>query len=197
MTTKIKEWNGELIHTMLSLPFNETEVKWRISQSGIAGSGRPYATVVPYLDARSVMQRFDNILGADRWHNTVVEIKEGFLATITVLCGNDDNLIPISKQDVAELSNIEATKGGASDAFKRAAVLWGVGRYLYNTGKHFAEFIDSPNNSKPPGAYSSCKINGASGTKKYWWKPPTLNVSTMESIKDITKPIAKKAKGDF
>lgn len=197
MTTKIKEWDGEIIHDMLSLPFKDSEVKWRVSQSGISGSGRPYATVVPYLDARSVMQRFDNVLGADRWHNTVVEIKEGFLATITVLCGNDDNLTSISKQDVAELSNIEATKGGATDAFKRAAVLWGIGRYLYNTGSHFADFLDSPDGRKPQGAYSSAKINGANGVKKYWWNPPALNPKPMESPADLVKPRAKKTTSDF
>jgi hypothetical protein len=44
----------------------------------------------------------------------------------------------ISKEDGGENSDIEPVKGGLSDAFKRAAVSWGIGRYLYglDTGWH-------------------------------------------------------------
>ena len=35
------------------------------------------------------------------------------------------------KSNGAGQSDIEAEKGQFSDAFKRAAVLWGIGRYLY------------------------------------------------------------------
>lgn len=37
----------------------------------------------------------------------------------------------IWKADGADESDIEGTKGALSDSFKRAAVSWGVGRYLY------------------------------------------------------------------
>ena len=35
------------------------------------------------------------------------------------------------KEDCGTESNVEKQKGEASDAFKRAAVMWGVGRFLY------------------------------------------------------------------
>ena len=38
----------------------------------------------------------------------------------------------IAKDDIGTASNWEASKGCASDALKRAAVQWGVGRYLYD-----------------------------------------------------------------
>ena len=38
----------------------------------------------------------------------------------------------ICKWDSAEITDIEAVKGGLSDSMKRAAVQWGVGRVLYN-----------------------------------------------------------------
>jgi hypothetical protein len=38
----------------------------------------------------------------------------------------------ISKSDVGDASNFEGNKGCVSDALKRAAVQWGVGRYLYS-----------------------------------------------------------------
>lgn len=34
--------------------------------------------------------------------------------------------------DGAENTDIEPVKGGLSDAYKRAAVKWGIGRYLYD-----------------------------------------------------------------
>jgi len=37
----------------------------------------------------------------------------------------------VYKEDCGSDSNIEAEKGGVSDAFKRAAVHWGIGRFLY------------------------------------------------------------------
>jgi hypothetical protein len=40
------------------------------------------------------------------------------------------------KANGAGNSDVEAEKGACSDAFKRAAVLWGIGRYLYD--------LDSP-----------------------------------------------------
>src|SRR5690606_35602811 len=36
------------------------------------------------------------------------------------------------KSDGAGDTQVEAEKGGISDAFKRAAVKWGIGRYLYD-----------------------------------------------------------------
>jgi hypothetical protein len=38
----------------------------------------------------------------------------------------------ISRCDGADDTNIEGAKGGLSDAFKRAAVKFGIGRYLYH-----------------------------------------------------------------
>ena len=40
----------------------------------------------------------------------------------------------ITKWDGAEDSDIEPVKGGLSDSMKRAAVQWGIGRYLYSMG---------------------------------------------------------------
>ena len=38
----------------------------------------------------------------------------------------------VTKADGADDTNIEAAKGGISDSLKRAAVLLGIGRYLYH-----------------------------------------------------------------
>jgi hypothetical protein len=38
------------------------------------------------------------------------------------------------KSDCGTESQVEKQKGEASDAFKRAAVMWGIGRFLYSLG---------------------------------------------------------------
>lgn len=40
----------------------------------------------------------------------------------------------VTKADGAGDSDVEAEKGAISDALKRAAVKWGIGRYLYDLG---------------------------------------------------------------
>ena len=45
----------------------------------------------------------------------------------------------VTKWDAAENTQVEAVKGGRSGAMKRAAVQWGIGRYLYNLEEGFAQ----------------------------------------------------------
>jgi hypothetical protein len=63
---------------------------------------------------------------------------------------------------------VEADKGGISDAFKRAAVKWGIGRYLYD--------LKSP--------WVPCESR-ESGGKKYWksWK-----VDPWTQVRNAPKP---------
>lgn len=97
--------------------------KWRVQS--IKNSK---AFCVPYVDARQVQERFDEVCGPEKWQNTYDP--ETGAASIAIMIGNDW----IWKTDVGTDSNVEKEKGRASDAFKRAAVLWGVGRDLYQKG---------------------------------------------------------------
>ena len=54
------------------------------------------------------------------------------------------NGVWITKTDGAGDTNIEGEKGGLSDAFKRAAVKFGVGRYLYYMPNAVNTFDDLP-----------------------------------------------------
>jgi len=100
------------------------EPRWRVQNS----KGGKYCTIVPYVDARAVQGRLDAVLGPENWQNTL-EIESGTSSLSLKI--NDEW---ISKSDVGTDSNIEKEKGKASDAFKRSAVLWGIGRNLYNIG---------------------------------------------------------------
>lgn len=97
--------------------------KWRVQSTK-----NQKAICVPYLDARQVQERFDKVCTPEKWQNTYDP--ETGAASIAIFIEGEW----IWKTDVGTESNVEKEKGKASDAFKRAAVLWGVGRDLYNKG---------------------------------------------------------------
>ena len=110
---------------ILTAPFKEP--KWRIQSR--SPKGKPTrCNVMPYVDARMVQERFDAAFGADNWQNTYDP--ETGSASISVRVDGEW----ITKSDVGVESMADKEKGKASSAFKRAAVLWGVGRDLYRLG---------------------------------------------------------------
>ena len=114
----------------LAAPFPPEEIEWR-SQSFSETSNK--ALALAYITARAVMDRLDEVAGPAYWHDEYKPAPDG-----GVLCGISIfvNNTWLTKWDGAPGTDIEAVKGGISDSFKRAAVKWGIGRYLYR--------LDSP-----------------------------------------------------
>ncbi|MGH2502911.1 MAG: Rad52/Rad22 family DNA repair protein, partial [Ktedonobacterales bacterium] len=111
----------------LQAPFDRDDVEFRVQGRVSDQSGR--AQVVAYVDARVVQDRLDQVVGPGNWsfdwEPVLVENGQVMLAkgTLTVL--------GVAKSDIGSASNFEQSLGCVSHAFKRAAVHWGVGRYLY------------------------------------------------------------------
>ncbi|MER3480417.1 MAG: DNA repair protein Rad52 [Meiothermus sp.] len=122
---KVNDWSK------LSEPFPEGEVQWRVE--ALSKDGRR-AMVVPYVDARTVLDRLDETVGPDGWqdHYQVLVEKEGSYAVKCRL-----TLLEVSKEDVGEGDSLKAA---FSDALKRAAVKFGVGRYLYRLEKQWVDY---------------------------------------------------------
>ena len=113
------------IFEQLSSPFDPSEVDWRVGPTTKdKTSGQPLC----YIDARTVMDRLDTVCGPAGWQNRYVMEGNKTVCEIGIRCGDEW----IWKADGAGDSDVEAEKGALSDAFKRAAVRWGVGRYLYD-----------------------------------------------------------------
>jgi hypothetical protein len=105
----------------LQKPFSKGEVKTKTV------SGR----TEHYITARQVMNRLDEICGPAGWYDVYRTLDNKHVeCTLFIKCGEDF----IGKTDVGEVSNFAPMKGGYSDAFKRAAVRWGIGRELYQEG---------------------------------------------------------------
>lgn len=108
-------------------PLTASEIEFKIQSSK---NGK--TLVVPYIDNRCVMARFDAQFGWDGWENKFEAVDGGFLCTITVKTADGRS---VSKQDAASRTGIEPVKGGCSDAMKRCAVQFGLGRDLYDYPK--------------------------------------------------------------
>ena len=114
----------------LSKPFEPDKVHWRV---GSTTKDKSKGLALAYVDARDVMERLDEVCGPDGWSDSYKETAKGrLICTIRVKIGD----AWVSKSDGAGNTDVEGDKGAISDAFKRAAVKWGVGRYLYD--------LDSP-----------------------------------------------------
>lgn len=146
----------------LSEPFEEFDIEWRIQAAGKRGEDI-WARVLAYVQARAIQNRLDAVVGPHRWQVRYRPMCEGIICEIGILTGSG---LWVWKEDGAEQTDIEAFKGGISSAFKRAAVLWGIGRYLYDLDAGFAQIV--PRGTK--GArYANDKQVGP-----FMWLPPQL-----------------------
>lgn len=109
----------------LQAPFAAHEHSWR-AQS-VARSGQS-AQALCYITSRAVQSRLDAVCGPAGWQSRFVETASGrVICTIEI----DFDGRWVGKSDGAGASAMEGEKGGLSGAFKRAGVMWGIGRYLY------------------------------------------------------------------
>ena len=153
----------------LKKPFTKSDVEWRVCRSGITND-RPWIMCLCYVTNRAIMDRLDEVVGAENWKNEFKQAPEG-----GILCGisiridsNGLNEEWITKWDGAENTEVEATKGCLSSAMKRAAVQWGIGRYLYRLEENFADVSEKGEfkariKDKKTGEYRNVK-----------WSPPIL-----------------------
>jgi hypothetical protein len=124
-TAATVDW--QTVGAALRAPFPAESVEWR--PQGKTGVGGKRVQLVAYVDARCIQERLDAVVGVGGWSFALTPLAvEGgelrvALGTLTVH--------GVSKSDVGTASQWEASKGCASDALKRAAVQFGIGRYLY------------------------------------------------------------------
>ena len=117
----------------LKMPTPASEIKYRVGTIYDKEKGK--ATVLSYVDARYVQDTLDSLVGPENWENRFYEAKGALFCEITINLGS----VKISKSDCGTESEIAPAKGEASDAFKRAAVMFGIGRDLYSVETHFAD----------------------------------------------------------
>jgi hypothetical protein len=116
----------------LKAPFPADRISWRV---GSTTRDKKKGMALAYIDARDVMQRLDEVCGPENWQNDYPHAGEKTVCRIGIKIGDEW----VWKANGAGNSDIEAEKGALSDAFKRAAVLWGIGQYLYDLESPWVE----------------------------------------------------------
>lgn len=122
--------------------FPEDDLEWKTQMCRKARNGSYWVLVVPYMNRRAVMDRLDFVCGPENWKDNYASGPNGGVMCMLSIRVNGEW---ITKCDAAENTNIEAIKGGISDAFKRAATKWGIGRYLAQFPRMYA-IIDENGN---------------------------------------------------
>src|SRR6516225_9305874 len=117
--------NHASLFAPLAAPLVPTEVKLRTE----AGKQLHHVT------ARTVMNRLDEVVGPENWWDEYAPSEHSVLCRLTVRLPDGSVLTKCDAGGFAGMADAgDDDKSGYSDAFKRAAVKFGVGRYLYKDG---------------------------------------------------------------
>lgn len=128
------------IQNALKRPFHPSKVSWRVGATDAKrNQGRATKGIaLAYIDARDVMKRLDTVMGFD-WQNKYSLADSGLLVCDVGIKIEGEW---IWRSNGAGDTQVEAVKGKSSDAFKRAAVMWGIGRYLYSLPNTWVDLDD-------------------------------------------------------
>lgn len=108
----------------LKNPFDLKFVKFRV---GATNADKTMGIALAYIDFREVTKRLDDVCGIAGWQARYTPATGGFICELSLRI--DD--VWITKSNAADNTQVAPLKGAASDALKRAAATWGIGRYLY------------------------------------------------------------------
>ena len=126
----------------LADPFPAQDVEWK---PGATTRDKSKGLAMCYISSRAVQNRLDDVCGPADWRNEFRAGPEGgVLCGISVYVQRGDGAPGewVTKWDGSESTDIEAVKGGLSGAMKRAAVQWGIGRYLYDLPAQWVRLDD-------------------------------------------------------
>src|SRR5512138_12096 len=137
------------IWSKLSAPLPTGVISWRQDGKPVQRDGRFVARFVAYIDANTVRERLDSVVPGE-WDLT--------LELLPTLAGPDENgeqtcsfkarlqVLGVVREDVGTGRDY---KQAATDAFKRAAVRFGIAHELYSYGQNWVELDGDGRYAKP------------------------------------------------
>jgi hypothetical protein len=143
----------------LAAPFDQREVRFK---PGVVRGNR--ALALCYVDARAIQDRLDEVVGVMGWQDEYECLPDG-----SVVCRLQLRLGEewITKMDVGSQSEQpdegDRRKAAFSDALKRAAVKFGIGRYLYRLPQVWCDYDPQKRQFvRPPALPDPARTQGAS-----------------------------------
>ncbi len=134
--TPIRHPSVEELTERLSAPFDSREVKFK---PAVVSGHR--ALALAYVDARVIQDRLDDVLGVTGWQDEYECLPDGsVVCRLRLRLGEEW----IAKMDVGGQSEQpdegDRRKAAFSDALKRAAVKFGIARYLYRLPQLWCDY---------------------------------------------------------
>jgi hypothetical protein len=136
MTVAHEKRTAEPIALALAEPFALAEIQFKPKK--VSGNR---ALAIAFVDARAIQDRLDEVLGVDGWQDEYRCLPDGsVVCRLRLRIGSEW----IAKTDVGSQSEQseggDRLKGAFSDALKRVAVKFGVGRYLYRLSGQWVDY---------------------------------------------------------
>jgi hypothetical protein len=158
----------------LSVPFDPAAVHFK--PQAISGNR---CLAVAYLDARAVMDRLDLVCGLG-WSDTYEVRADGtFLCRLEIVVDGRT----VQRCDVGSPSEQpdggDRMKAAVSDALKRAAIKFGVGRYLYRLPKQWVDYDSQKKQIKAPPQLPAWALPGKAAS--------TPGTVTQEQAKELQR----------
>lgn len=154
----------------LAAPLPSSSVAWRQDGRPIARDGKFLARFVAYVEANTVRERLDSVVPGE-W-NLTIELLPVIAADEQD--GSEANryafkarlqILGVVREDVGTGKDY---KQAATDAFKRAAVRFGIGHELYQLGTNWVELDGGGKGARPvedPQAAHERRVNGHDGAE--------------------------------
>jgi hypothetical protein len=160
----------EALARALAAPFEPSEVRFK---PAVVSGNR--ALALAYVDARAIQDRLDEVLGVMGWQDDYECLSDGsVVCRLRLRLGEEW----VTKVDVGGPSEQpdggDRLKAAFSDALKRAAVKFGVGRYLYRLPAQWVDYDPQ---------------------RKTFVRPPALPASALPAKKEKPAPTAQSVKG--
>jgi Rad52/22 family double-strand break repair protein len=162
-TEQEKRIQVEALTKALAAPFAAAEVKFK---PAVVSGNR--AMALAYVDARVIQDRLDEVLGVDGWQDDYECRDDGsVVCRLRLRLGEEW----VTKVDVGGPSEQpdggDRLKAAFSDALKRAAVKFGIGRYLYRLPAQWVDYDTK---------------------KRQFVRPPTVPGSALPPPKSTPRP---------
>ena len=131
------DWNH------LSAPFAPEDVEWK---PGATTRDKKKGLAMAYITARAVQERLDEVFTPGGWKNEFRAGPDGgVICRIYFKTGHVDASGEAEwawREDGADNTDVEAVKGGLSNAMKRTGAALGIGRYLYKLPSQWVPLDD-------------------------------------------------------
>jgi hypothetical protein len=126
----------EALTRALAAPFEASEVKFK---PAVVTGNR--AMALAYVDARVIQDRLDDVLGVDGWQDDYECRDDGAVVCRLRLRLGEEWVTKVDVGGPSEQSGVgDRLKAAFSDALKRAAVKFGIGRYLYRLPAQWLDY---------------------------------------------------------